>query len=259
MKHIGWKITTLALGLGLGFGGLAMQSNVAGQETQKQREAKMEAASETISGRVKSFLKNDKGDTDGISMENGAIIHFPPHMSISITKLVSVGDRIEVRGHEQTLPKGEVVIEAERIENGGQSMDIAEPRGPRGPKPIRGPRSEFDKPMTATGKVKEFLTNRHGDVDGLLLSDGTEVKLPPHQGIELQRLATVGAEVRVEGRRHDTPKGDVHLHADRIVAIESGRTLDRDEPHKGRHVPHHVEILNELREIRRLIESQQKT
>jgi hypothetical protein len=261
MKHIGWKMTTLALGLGLGCGGLAMQSYVAGQETQKQREVKMDAASETISGRVKSFLKNDKGDVDGISMENGATIHFPPHMSLSITKLVSVGDRIEVRGHEQALPKGEVVIEAKRIEKGGQSVDIGEPRGPRGSKPKHGPRHEheMDQRMTATGKVAEFLTNRHGDVDGLLLSDGTEVKVPPHQGIELQELTKVGAEVRVEGRRHETPKGDVHLHADRIVATESGRALERDEPHKGRNAPPHVEIIEELREIRRLIESQQKT
>lgn len=259
MKHIGWKLTTLALGLGLGCGGLAMQSYVAGQETQKHREEKMEAASETISGRVKSFLKNDKGDTDGISMENGATIHFPPHTSLSIMKMVSVGDRIEVRGHELTLPKGDVVIEAERIEKGGQTIDIGQPRRPGGPKPPRGPGHEFEKTMSAKGTIKEFVSNRHGDVDGFLLSDGTEVKLPPHQAAELRRLAKVGAEVSVDGRRHETPKGDVHLHADRIVDTASGRAIERDEPHKGRHVPPHVEILDELRELRRLIESQQKT
>jgi hypothetical protein len=259
MKRIGWKITTLILGLGLGMGGLAIQSYVAGQEIQKLRDLKMETTSETISGRVKSFLKNDKGDTDGISMENGAVVHFPPHMSTSITKLVTVGDRIEVRGHEQTLPKGEVVVEAERVEKGGQTIDIAPPRPPRGPKPPSGPRHEFEKPMSAKGTIKEFATNRHGDVDGFFLSDGTEVKLPPHQGAELQSLVKAGAAVSVEGRRHETPKGDIHLHADRIVDTASGRAIERDEPHKGRHVPPHVQILDELREIRRLVESQQKT
>jgi len=42
--------------------------------------------------------------------------------------------------------------------------------------------------MSANGTIKEFVANRHGDVDGFLLSDGTEVKLPPHQGLNYEVL-----------------------------------------------------------------------
>ena len=234
-----------------------------------------------VSGKVQEILKNDHGDVDGLSLEDGVTIHFPPHTGVSVTRMVVVGDRIEVRGHKHTRPKGDVVLEAERIVNGDESLDIERPQPPRRPK--HGPGHEHDKPMNATGTVQAFVSNRHGDVDGLRLSDGTEVKLPPHLGDELQALTKIGEKVRIEGRRHETPEGDVHLHADRIVATASGRalerdeppkmatrsstartatsgrSLERDEPHKGRAAPPHEEVLQELRELRRLIESQQKS
>ena len=54
MKRMGWTLTTLVLGLGLGIGGFAIQPYVAGQESQKTRDLKMAATSESISGRVKT-------------------------------------------------------------------------------------------------------------------------------------------------------------------------------------------------------------
>ncbi|WP_010588113.1 OB-fold nucleic acid binding domain-containing protein [Schlesneria paludicola] len=253
-----WTKSLVALALGAGLSGWAIQSYVVGQEPQKQREHQLATTTETVSGRVKALLKNDRGDTDGLAMENGASIHFPPHMSESVTKLVQIGDRIEARGHEQTRKNGETVFEAEQIGKGGESIEIKPPRPPRGgPRGPKGPR-ESDEPMTVTATVREFHSNRHGDVDGLILSDGTEVKVPPHQGAELQEFAKIGSEVRVEGRRHETPHGDIHLHADRVASTSSGRTFERDEPHHGHHEPPHVEILRELREVRRLLESMQK-
>lgn len=255
-----WARSLVALALATGLGGWAIQSYVVGQEPERSKGNQLATATENVSGRVKSFLKNDRGDTDGLAMENGATVHFPPHMSDAITKLVQIGDRIEVRGHEQTRRGGETVFEAERIGKGAQSVEIEPPRPHRGgPRPPRGPGPrESEEAMTVTATVREILSNRHGDVDGLLLSDGTEVKVPPHQGDALQELAKVGSEVRVEGRRHETPHGDIHLHADRVVSTSSGRTFERDEPHHGRHEPPHVEILRELREVRRLLESMQK-
>jgi hypothetical protein len=84
--------------------------------------------------------------------------------------------------------------------------------------------------MNASGVVEKFATNRHGDVDGLLLADGTEVKMPPHQGRELQALVKEGDKVQIEGRKHVTPHGDVHLHADRITAVATGSSIERDGP-----------------------------
>jgi hypothetical protein len=259
MKRIGMKRASAILGIGLGVGlcGLAIQQTyVTGQESRAKREVEMTA--QMTSGKVKAFVKNDKGDVDGMSLDNGALIHFPPHLATSITRQVQVGDGIEVRGHEHTLPTGDAAIEAKQIEVNGQVITIEEPRRPRGPKPPRGPRHMAESSMTAKGKVSEFHVNRHGDVDGFLLSDGTEVKLPPHQAGDLEALVQVGSQVWIEGRRHETPHGDIHLHADQIMDTASGRTLERDEPNGKGHVPPHEEILKELRELRRLIEAKQQ-
>lgn len=93
----------------------------------------------------------------------------------------------------------------------------------------------------------------------------------------------LGSEVVVDGRRHETPKGDVHLHADRILTGDYVLAIDRPEPkkhdgppphaQKGRKghqqghekdeeedcdhgKPPHVQIVNELRKIRELLEEQ---
>lgn len=49
------------------------------------------------------------------------------------------------------------------------------------------------------GKVAEYSLTPHGDVDGLILDDGTEVHLPPHLGTQLVYAVKPGDEVTVRG------------------------------------------------------------
>lgn len=226
-------------------------------------------------GKVKSLLKNDHEDVDGLLLESGLRIHFPPHLGRRITDLVDVGDAVEVEGRNHVTPRGEQVFEITRLTCGDQSIQIDRPR----PKPApKGPRDE--EPMHAAGKVAELARNPHGDVDGLVLEDGTEVKFPPHQSRSLQELVAVGDQVTVDGRKHVTPHGDVHLHADRIEA--KGQTLERQGPEHGPTGPKHgpqgpkqgpagpahgpraaeedgptnADLLRELKAIRQLLEDQ---
>ena len=280
MTALNWKRSVLVASLGVGmtwFSGGFQRTQA--QDDARPPEASREAqqAGETRVGRVEKLLYNGRDDIDGLRLEGGIEVHFPPHMGDAIARLVKPGDKVEVQGATETRPRGEVVFEASRIVSRGETIQIERPRPPHRPKDHR----EQEVPMKATATVKEFATNRHGDVDGLLLSDGTEVKLPPHQGQDLKQLIRQGEEVRVEGRRHETPHGDIHLHADRITAVASGRSIERDGP-RGRPVPPHErgregrdegpaarrapaptaeqfdEILRELREMRRLLEAQQK-
>lgn len=264
MKSIDWKrgalVTSLGVGLTWAAGG---NSWTRAQEGPRPPAARRDAnqAPETRSGKVEKLLRNDRDDVDGLQLAGGQVIHFPPHMSPAILKLVAVGDKVEIQGNIETLPRGEVVFKASRIESRGQAVEIEQPRPHGGPREAR----HQEEPMNAKGLIKEFATNRHGDVDGLVLADGTQVKLPPHQGRALQDLVRAGEEVQVEGRRHETSHGDIHLHADRITAVASGKSIERDGPGgpgRGRHVPpRHAqfeEILKELREMRGLLERQQK-
>lgn len=51
------------------------------------------------------------------------------------------------------------------------------------------------------GKVSEYSLTPRGDVDGLILADGTEVQLPPHLGNQLVFTVKPGDNVTVHGLR----------------------------------------------------------
>ncbi len=49
------------------------------------------------------------------------------------------------------------------------------------------------------GKVAEYSLTPRGDVDGLILADGTEVHLPPHLGTQLVYAVKPGDAVTIQG------------------------------------------------------------
>jgi len=55
-------------------------------------------------------------------------------------------------------------------------------------------------PETA-GVVDCFLLNAGGETDGLVLTDGTVVHLPPHMGAAVLGAVTPGSSVRICGVR----------------------------------------------------------
>ncbi len=81
------------------------------------------------------------------------------------------------------------------------------------------------------GTVKRFLVNPHGEIDGLLLSDGLEVHVPPHLDAELRAAVQPGAAIAVFGVR---PRGVEMISA---VAIEAGpgRLIVDNGPPKKQH------------------------
>jgi hypothetical protein len=56
---------------------------------------------------------------------------------------------------------------------------------------------------TADGTVSQYLMNPDGDVDGLLLADGTQVKFPPHMSNDLIRVVKPTDKISVQGEREN--------------------------------------------------------
>ena len=114
--------------------------------------------------------------------------------------------------------------------------------GPAGPAERAGratppatPRAEAGAQMPVlTGRVERWLVNPGGEVDGLLLTDGTQVAFPPHLSAAAQRLLKPGDGVRVAGWR--TPDAPV-VRASRLTATASGRSLDDTPPAAGAMTP----------------------
>ena len=118
-----------------------------------------------------------------------------------------------------------------------------------------------------TGKVQEFRTNHHDEVDGFSLVDGTVVRFPAHIASEIEGGIERGDEVRIVGAHHETSHGDIHLRASFIECLKSDFKIEIDRAEKkkrkgdrlghddnDRVSPPYREILAEIAAIRALLE-----
>jgi hypothetical protein len=80
------------------------------------------------------------------------------------------------------------------------------------------------------GKVEQFTQTPHGDIDGLILTDGTEVKIPKHLSSEIAYSIKPGDAVTIHG-----------LHAAAMPLVQAasitneatGRTVVDNGPGRG--------------------------
>jgi len=105
-------------------------------------------------------------------------------------------------------------------------------KGPKGPPPNA-------EVLTVSGKVKEFTTAPQGEVDGLVLNDGTWVHWPPHLESRFTAIAK-GDKIRVTGFTETGPKGDTKLEVSTLTNLRTGKSSenpDRPLPVSARLTP----------------------
>ena len=102
--------------------------------------------------------------------------------------------------------------------------------GARPARPLRPPpdAAQQGTAPTVSGRLQRWLVNPGGEVDGLLLADGTQVQLPPHLSPALLQAARPGDTVQVSGWR--APNAPV-LRAVRLTV--GGRTVEDTPPAPG--------------------------
>jgi hypothetical protein len=76
------------------------------------------------------------------------------------------------------------------------------------------------------GKVAEYSLTPRGDVDGLLLGDGTEVHLPPHLGTQLVFAVRPGDDVTIRGLR---ARAIPLVEATSVTNDATGKTVTDDK------------------------------
>ncbi|WP_437188011.1 OB-fold nucleic acid binding domain-containing protein [Planctomicrobium sp. SH668] len=217
-------------------------------------------------GQIKAFVTNHHGDVDGFTLKGGVQVHFPPHNSERVLNIAKRGEEVTVIGDLEERADGGERLRARQIESASGVVQISPPKKKKKGKlkgKLKGKgRHPGDEAMEAIGHVQDFGYHPEGDIDGLILQDDTVIKFPKHLGDALQQLVQIGDEVQVIGWRHETPKGDIHLHADRIVATGSGEELYRRDKEArfdlNSESPTNREILDELKSLRLLVEQLMK-
>lgn len=147
----------------------------------------------TASGRVQRWLPNPNGEADGLLLQDGTQIAFPPHLSDALTGWLRPGDPVEVSGWRRADTP---VLRASVVRSQGRAMEDTPPAPGMRPPP---PRQDALAPLRADGRVARVLVNSRGDAHGLLLDDGAVVRFPPHMAAAVAPLLRPGATVSARG------------------------------------------------------------
>jgi hypothetical protein len=176
----------------------------------------------SIKSQVTAYLLDDGGNVNGLLLASGDQLHFRPETGAAVVQRIAVGDEVTVVGHAGKQSNYGREIRVEQISARGQTiLEIASgpprPHGPgnhhgpddrRDPESQPGPRVTAEMPATqpteilkVTATARAHLVNGHGDVDGLILASGEQVRFGPRVGSLVVAAEQGGnTELNVEGQ-----------------------------------------------------------
>lgn len=132
--------------------------------------------SAVATGTVSRFVINPEGDVDGFLLADGSLVHFPPHMGSQLVSVIHQGDAVRIAGFRD----GAGNITAQQIANERTSQQVVDQPPPvdalRAPPALRGAGLVR---LSAKGTVARVTTAPRGEPDGVMLRDGTIIKMPP--------------------------------------------------------------------------------
>lgn len=185
-----------------------------------------------VRGSIVRMTTAPKGEVDGAVLDDGTWLHWPPHLETRFTKVIEVGDRVEAKGRSETGPRGDSRFEVQSVTDVRTRSTIENPDfndGPRpGPKPHerrgpRPPRPRNDSPFTTVrGVAQQFTTAPKGEIDGVILDDGTSLHWPPHLAERFAEVIKKGDTVDAVGRNETAPHGEQHFEVQSITNVRSG-------------------------------------
>ncbi|OKO81391.1 hypothetical protein AC628_07120 [Bradyrhizobium sp. NAS96.2] len=157
-----------------------------------------------INGTVNRYTLTPRGDVDGLILADGTEVHLPPHLSTQLVYAVRPGDAVTVRGLKaMTIP----LVAAVSITNDRSGQTVTDSGPGFGPGP-KGPR-QAGQPSTVQGRVQMALHGPRGDVNGVLIEDGTILRLPPPEAERFTAFLAPSQPITAQGDALTTPMGRV--------------------------------------------------
>ncbi|ASW01567.1 hypothetical protein [Paraburkholderia aromaticivorans] len=157
--------------------------------------APREGVPTTVSGVVRRFVINPEGDVDGMLLADNTLVRFPPHLGAQVAATIAPGATVNVNGVAQangTLRASQIADTT----SGRSIVDQPPPGAQRLPKSLAG--VGLVK-LDAAGRVLRVTSAPRGEPDGVLLMDGTVIKLTPPAAARFTNLLQPGAMVAAQG------------------------------------------------------------
>ncbi|BAN27585.1 hypothetical protein [Caballeronia insecticola] len=155
-----------------------------------------DGAAVTAQATVARFLINPDGDVDGFLTSDGALVRFPPHMSAQLTSAIHTGDNVQINGWRDAGGN----LKAQRITDAKSGQQLIDQPPQPGAQPMpRELRGAGLARLSAQGQVAHITTAPRGEPDGVILADGTVIRLTPPVAQQFASLVRTGAKVSAQG------------------------------------------------------------
>lgn len=165
----------------------------------------------SFTGRVEQFTLAPRGEIDGMILTDGTEVKTPPHLSTSIAYSIRPGDTLVIHGlRAAAIPLIQAVSITDRT-SGRTILDTDTGPGPGGPPPPPPPPAGFAgvQLVEAQGRIRMSLHGPRGEANGVLLGDGTVLRLPPDAFFTFSALLEPGKTVIAEGTEVSNAIGKV--------------------------------------------------
>jgi hypothetical protein len=149
-------------------------------------------------GTVQQYLLNPEGKVDGLLLKNKLQVKFPPHLTNQLTNAIAPGAEVRIAGKAGVATRFGQEVEASQITNQQNQQTIAV-QSPMAPPPPPVNKANTYTSLSAEGTAQNWLVGHRGELNGLILSSGVEVKFPPHVGEQLVNMIQGNDKVQVQG------------------------------------------------------------
>jgi len=147
-----------------------------------------------VKGKVAQYLPTPRGDVDGLLLDDGTEVQVGPFASTQLVFAVRPGDSVTIHGLKaRALP----MVAAASVTNDATGVTVLG----------GGPHMQAPPMVDIQGQVKAALHDLRGLANGVLLADGTVVRLPPREAEKLGDMLGDGKTIVVHGFGYAGPLG----------------------------------------------------
>lgn len=161
-----------------------------------------------VEGIVVQYLMNHFGEVDGLLLNDGTQVHFPPHMAKGLVGTVKPDDSVSIQGYRSFDGP---VVRAYTITNSQTGLSVSEREPGLLDRPIIPP-SVRDLSLVerhVEGFVRVLLYGPRGEVNGAVLEDRSIVRVPPHAAYQVASLLQAGQAISAVGYGTENEYGRV--------------------------------------------------
>lgn len=165
-------------------------------------------------GVVERYILDPRGEVEGLILADGSQLYVTSRAAGQLTGAIKPGDHVQVHGRRKP---DESLVHPDLIKNVTRGTMFTVPLRLDLPMPEQEHRLSV-REMSATGTIRLLLYHSlKGNVTGMVLSDETQVRLPPDVGEEFRRSLHVGDSVTIKGN------GTKNQFGRAIEAVAMGR------------------------------------